>query len=225
MRGWRDKAPDSLTVDGKDYKINTGFRGCILTFQALQAGDLTDWERTEILLENIYCEPPDNIPEAVERAIWFLSGGKPQEKSDKPQIINYDFEQDADLIYSAFLKKNVDLDSVDMHWWTFLSHFAELPESAFTYIAYLRTQYKRGKLTKEERKDCDRIGWDVIKMLTEEQRAENERIWAALKDEDSAFEKEFEERYKVAVERRDREKAETEKQQKEFFEKLGKPQE
>jgi len=176
------RAPETVPIDGIEYKINTGFRGCLLTIAAIGAKELTQYEKADILLDNMYDEIPPDIVQAIEKAIWFLSGGREPDGKEHPKLC--DFDRDADMIYSAMLKKGVDLDAIDMHWWTFLSHYEELPESGFTRVVYLRVQNKRGKLTKEEYKDCDRIGWDVINMKSKDpdMPTDNE-IWKYLNSE------------------------------------------
>lgn len=159
-----NKAPKSITIDGADYKINTNFRDVLQTVQALNDKDLTDSEKIEILIHNIYDEIPSDIEKAIKEAISFLRCGK--EIDDNKEAENLcDFDKDADYIYQAMLKKGIDLDTHDdLHWWTFMSHFAEIGESTFSRIVYLRMRKNRGKLTKDERKECDSIGWNVINM-------------------------------------------------------------
>lgn len=166
------KAPSSVEIGGIDYPISTDITSCILTISAIEDEDLTQYEKQDLLLYNMYEEVPHDIREAIERSLWFLGGGKGPSDKNEPKLSSFSF--DGDMIYSAFLKSGVDLDVTDMHWWTFLSRYSELPESQFTRLVYLRMQYQGGKLTKEERKECDRIGWDVINMTTGEAPAHDD---------------------------------------------------
>ena len=169
------KSPTSVIIDGEEYPINTDFRDCLNTVIALGDPKLSSSEKVEIILWNLYDEPPSNYEEAIKQAIWFLACGKDLDEKEVQQKL-CDFEQDGDYIYSALLKKGVDLDRVDdLHWWTFMSHFSEVPESQFTRIVYLRSQSQKGKLTKDERKECARIGWDVINMVDEETKQQTKK--------------------------------------------------
>lgn len=163
-----NRAPTSVIIGGKEYEINTSFRDCLYTIDVLQNNEFEAEEKAEILINNMYEEDPDNIQEALEQAIWFLKCGETERKSKGPELCN--FKQDGTYIYNAFLKANVNLDIEDMHWWTFMSRFSELPESLFTRIVYLRSQQSRGKLTKEEKQECDRIGMEVINVHHETTR-------------------------------------------------------
>lgn len=185
MNRLTQKSPSTITIDGVEHKINTNFRDCLKTIQALQDKKLTLDERTGILLYNIYEEIPANVNQAIEKAILFLRRGK--EINDDKNIENLcDFEQDANYIYDAILKKGVDLDKCDdLHWWTFMSYFSEIDESMFSRIVYLRSKNNKGKLTKEEKRECSRIGWDIVRMTSEEELKQRQ--------DDAAF---FEERMK-----------------------------
>jgi len=159
-----NKAPESIIIDEIEYPINTDFRDCLITVQALQDDDLTNEEKAEILIENFYDVVPDDLEKALEKAMEFYRCGKDSDNNQSNEKV-CDFERDADYIYSALLKKGIDLDKCDnMHWWTFMSHFSEIDNSTFNRIVYLRMKNKKGKLTKEEREECDHLGWNVINM-------------------------------------------------------------
>lgn len=123
---------------------------------------LTSWEKAEILIENLYCAPyPGNIQEAVNQGIKFLMCGEDEGSKNHERLC--DFQKDGKYIYEALLKQGLDLDKANnLHWWTFMAHFAEIPASTFSRIVYLRMQSNHGKLTKDERAECERIGWHII---------------------------------------------------------------
>lgn len=164
------KAPKAVMIDGQRYELNANFRNCLLTAYALEDEELADWEKAEILIENLYYEPyPENVQEAINQGVKFLMCGDTDRKEIHEKLC--DLRLDSSMIYAALLKQGVDLDkSDDMHWWTFMSHFAEIGESTFSRIVYLRQQHHKGKLTKEERQEAHRIGWDIINMVTPEQK-------------------------------------------------------
>ena len=170
MNRLTQKAPSAVMIDGAFYPVNTDFRACILTAMAIEDPKLADWEKAEILIENLYSEPyPENIQKAVELGFKFLSCGETTRNSRNEKLC--DLQQDSRFIYAALLKAGVDL-SKPMHWWDFMAHFSEIPESTFSRIVYLRMQHNKGKLTKEERAECDRMGWDIINFTSDAKEKE-----------------------------------------------------
>lgn len=156
------KAPTSLPIDDTEYPIHSDHITGLLTKSAIDDPALTQWEKQDIIFDNIYgCVPHDPV-QAIQKALWFLGGGKEPDNKEHPQYI--DFDIDADMLYAAMLKSGIDLDVVTLHWWTFHAKISELPESLETRVIYLRMQKDRGKLTKEEKAECGRIGWDIINM-------------------------------------------------------------
>jgi len=45
--------PDTVTVDGKEYPINSDFRSCLNTILAFDDAELTVYEKQAILLNNL----------------------------------------------------------------------------------------------------------------------------------------------------------------------------
>lgn len=175
------KAVHTVSVDGADYQISTDFRDCIRTVMAIEDNELTQDEKRQLVLENIYGDEnnwPSDIAEALIKALWFLNGGKEPDGKERKKLFDWDI--DADRIHSAMLARGVNLDEIDMHWWTFVSHIPELPESSFTRVVYLRDRHQKGKLSKEERKECDQIGWDVITFRSDD-ALDDDEIWKKLK--------------------------------------------
>ena len=106
-----------------------------------------------MLVTLLYPEIPQNTASAISQGLKFLNMGKEPDKSRGkfPQI--YNFEKDAQYIFSAFKSSfNVDLSRIEyLHWWTFRSLFSDLGESVFNTLIGLRTRRSKGKLTKEEK--------------------------------------------------------------------------
>lgn len=188
------KAPNTVLIGGVEYPINTSHRDCLLTVMGIEdeSTGLLQSEKVEIVLDNLYKKVaapsetlaynefmwPVDVVEAQKQALWFLSGGRESTGKTPPKTFDYDF--DSERIYSAFLVAGIDLDK-EMHWWTFLSRFSELPEdTSFSQIIQLRYKHAMGKLDKEDKKVCAAIGWDIIRMqksdVTEAQHLEFERL-------------------------------------------------
>lgn len=156
------KAPSTVVVDGVCLAVETDFRVCLQTVLALGDGTLTGEEKLDILLHNLFDQPPENPAEAARQGLAFLRCNKEAEgAANQPPLC--DFAQDDGYIYAAMLKKGIDLDAVDtMHWWTFMAHFAELPESTFKRLVYLRSRQAQGKLSKEEKEEIAQYGQGVV---------------------------------------------------------------
>lgn len=124
--------PDYTAADGVRYPVHTDFRNWIRIETLLSRGEPTP----EQLADALYlcydgCLPP-NIDAACRGLFDFYACGKKKsEKSGKASKNNiYDFDFDAEYIYSAFLSQyKVDLQNSNLHWWTFRALFAALDES------------------------------------------------------------------------------------------------
>ena len=177
------RAPHTVLIDGNEHAINSDFRDCMLTVLAIESEELVQMEKATLVMCNMFgCERfwPENTAEAVNQALQFLSGGRERKQQESLKL--FDWDTDAERLNSALLAQGINLDEQDyMHWWTFLARIPDLPESGFTRIVYLRYQNQRGKLTKEERKECDLIGWHVIRLEPEpEDNSDDEDIWRML---------------------------------------------
>lgn len=149
--------PYTLTVNGVERTINCDFRDVILICNAFNDPDLTQSEKTQIMLTNLYVDDWwefGNIEEAIKQAIWFIDWGKEyKEKEDGPRIM--DWEQDYNLIVSAVNKSTNVIDVRElpfMHWWTFLGYFSDRGECQFSTITNIRDKLnKHIKLDKWEK--------------------------------------------------------------------------
>lgn len=139
-----ENLPESVIVGGRTVPINTDFRAGI----RLELWSLDDKLNAERLLTNYYGNRwPEPYDEAVKAAIWFYRCGKEPEKEDETkQKLNqkrrsYDFEFDAEAIYTSFQQAyQINLLADDLHWWEFRSLLVGLPdETPFMKRVYYRT--------------------------------------------------------------------------------------
>lgn len=156
--------PKAVMIDGVRYPINTASRNCFLIIEALENDELFDIEKWEILLENFYQEPyPNNLQKAFEMFEKFLKQCENNSNKSEPQYI--DFMKDSKIIYDALLSNGLTNEQIkSFHWWDLMSKLSEVKETRFNRIVYLRMQNHKGKLTKEEKEECKKIGWDIIKI-------------------------------------------------------------
>lgn len=146
----------TVTIGGKSVTINTSFRAGI-QFELLALDDkLTPENVLTTFYGRFWPQPYD---EAVTRAIWFYRCGKPQEDNSdaksqlKASRRSYDFEEDADALYTSFRAAyGIDLQQEDLHWWAFRELMLGLPEdSAFMRRVYYRIGSTEGMSTKQKK--------------------------------------------------------------------------
>jgi hypothetical protein len=175
-----DTLPETVVIDGLEYKLNTDFRAALRVIMAFEDVELTGYEKQVILIKVLYQQPPALLQEAVEKANWFLNGGKTgSTESDGTRL--YSFAKDADFIFAAFRQTHgIDLRRAELHWWEFMALFMDLgSETTFSSLISLRKRVKNGTATKEEKKAAQDMGelFDVPEVDTrtvDEKEAERE---------------------------------------------------
>ena len=108
--------PDSICENGSIFYINTDFRIILRILRLMQDPEVLNADKHRIFLRLFFREKPPNDPyKAFE---WFFSCGNPADGSGDR---DFDFEQDAQEIYSAFMQVyRIDLlDCPGIHWWKF----------------------------------------------------------------------------------------------------------
>ena len=180
-----DKLPCSVIVDNIDTDIVSDFRTSILFEQLMKDNSVNDDAKIELAL-NLYFPKQYiiNTVDAVNKIIWFYSGGKDiKESSGKSNSSNkhlniYDFEQDADYIYAAFMEQyKIDLADIDyLHWWKFKSLFYGLNKDIqLSKIMFYRSVELTDDMTKNERKfyrDMKRL-YALEDMRSEEEKEQD----------------------------------------------------
>ena len=147
--------PESVTIGGVEYQINSGFRASI-QFEILVQEEAEEDQLLEQMLEIYYGDqiPPD-IFQAVEKALWFYAGGSLDQNNtnQRERSQPYSFEYDWDYIYAAFLEQyGVDLYETELHWWKFKAMFAALNDKVkFSEIIGYRTVKIDSKMSKSQK--------------------------------------------------------------------------
>ena len=186
-----DKLPTKTIIDGKEYNLKTDFRNCLKVIMAFEDEELTGSEKAVIMLQLLYEEIPENLDEAVKKAILFLDCGEQEEDkkvgSQKSSNRLYSFSKDAKYIYSAIKQTHgIDLENVEyLHWWKFVYLFLDLnPDCFFCKIMDLRNKKRKGTLSKEEKKVYmqlfDIVNLDQKPQFTEEEQKEIDDFMDAL---------------------------------------------
>lgn len=180
-----DKLPCSVIVDNIDTDIVSDFRTSILFEQLMKDNSVNDDVKIELAL-NLYFPKQYiiNTVDAVNKIIWFYSGGKEikdssNKSSNSGKNVNiYDFEQDADYIYAAFMEQyKIDLADIDyLHWWKFKSLFYGLNKDIqLSKIMFYRSVELTDDMTKNERKfyrDMKRL-YALEDMRSEEEKEQD----------------------------------------------------
>ncbi len=128
-----DLVPKTVCISGKDVDIRSNFRTSILFELMMNDAVLSDEEKLFQTLQLYYPVVPENLEEALNKALWFYRGGMDEERKGvggKKASQIYSFEYDAEYIYAAFMDQyGVNLQSIDyLHWWEFKAMFKGLKE-------------------------------------------------------------------------------------------------
>ena len=130
-----DLLPSSVKIDGTEYEINSDFRTSVLFSLLMEDDNLNEEEKVLQALNLYYPVVPDNSEEAIEQIKWFYSCGKldnpiGNNKARASSKKVFDFEVDANYIYSAFMSQyRIDLQDIEeLHWWKFKALLEGLKE-------------------------------------------------------------------------------------------------
>lgn len=176
--------PYFLTVDGEEKEINSDFRNVILICNAFNDPELTQNEKTVVMLDLLYIDDWTEFidrQEAIKKAIWFIDWGKEsteEETNNSPRIM--DWEQDYNLICSAVNNKaNVlDIRYLEyMHWWTFLGYFSDRGECQFSTVTDIRDKLNKGKKLDQTEKTILRENRDVIILKSKNSENFENELW------------------------------------------------
>ena len=130
-----DLLPSSVKIDSTEYEINSDFRTSVLFSLLMEDDNLSEEEKVLQALNLYYPVVPNNLEEAIEQIKWFYSCGKldnpignKKAKASSKKV--FDFEVDANYIYSAFMSQyNIDLQDIEeLHWWKFKALLEGLKE-------------------------------------------------------------------------------------------------
>lgn len=178
------RLPRTLAVGVGEYAIRTDFRDILTILEAFDDPELLDEEKYIVMLTILYPDtiPSDAVPEAIERAIWFLDCG--QEDDKKPPCRVMDWEQDEAVLFPAINKvAGQEVRAVEyMHWWTFVGYFMEIDEGTFSTVLGIRQKRARGKKLEKWEQEFYRENQelcDLKKRYTAEEQAEIDK-WNKL---------------------------------------------
>lgn len=126
-----ENLPESLTVDGVQYPIDTDFRTWVTLYDKICNGK-SDEEKTTALVDFITGAGLPLSDDSVDAIMNFFACADviQESKGEGSTKRVFDFIDDASYIYSAFLESyRIDLSCEKLHWFSFISLFMSLPEN------------------------------------------------------------------------------------------------
>ena len=160
-----DSLPDTLTISGRAYPIDTDFRVWIQYELLLTSGsELNDDEIFEEILHLVFPQqrPPERCEaETAEQIMWFYRCGKDEKKrsdnNDDEDIFSYDY--DDGYIVAAFKQQyGIHLNHSKLHWWEFHAYMLALSENTeFVRIMGIRAMKINPKLPAETKNYYQRM--------------------------------------------------------------------
>lgn len=149
--------PTKLDVNGVSYNIRSDYRDILRIFSAFNAPELSDREKTFVLLKQMYVDfseiPYTDYEAAYKAAFDFIDGSVIHEDRPSPRIVNW--EKDEQLIFPAVNKvAGFEVRSADyLHWWTFLGYFQGIDrDDTWGFVLLIRQKRAKHKqLEKHER--------------------------------------------------------------------------
>ena len=187
--------PKSLEIDGEIFAIRYDFRVILDIFEALNDPELTDQDRALAVLQMFYpeWEKLNDYESALKECFRFINCGKEEEAQKKqPKLI--DWEQDFQLIISPVNRvlgyeirsKEYDPESNSggVHWYTFMSAYAEIGDCLFAQVVRIRDKKAKGKPLDKSDREFYRKNRDIIDIKTHYSEVEEDlvKMWAGQKE-------------------------------------------
>lgn len=161
-----DRTPESVTVNGRYYRIETDYRTVLAYMRLIQDQDTEDQDKTILGLSLFY---GDNInPEDIEYLAaylrHFINRGAEQQEDEtaggtKPPKI-FDLLADSGRIFAAFIQiYKINLRKASVHWWIFCELLEGLPDEGTKLAAVIdirRREYAK-HMTPAERNSLARL--------------------------------------------------------------------
>lgn len=172
------RLPKTLTVDGTPREIRTDYRIALTIIEAFEDPDLTEYDKTRVMLELLYVDPVTS-DEAAQKAVWFLDGGDVPHAKSTARVM--DWQQDEHLIFPAINKvAGCEVRALEYcHWWTFLGWFYGIGEGAFSTVVGIRYKQKHGKQLEKWERDYVRDNPEAVRLkarYSAEEQAEITRL-------------------------------------------------
>ena len=153
--------PHTLSLNNNEYEVRTSFKNWIKLILLYSDKIIDNEMKIPLVFQLVFCDYEKVLNDLQEEKIkiedvfkginYFLNCGlQSEEKSNHKKI--YDFKQDWDYIYSAFMQQyKIDLNEKPIHWFDFIKLFKGLSQDTeFVKIIGYRT-VDINKLPKEQK--------------------------------------------------------------------------
>lgn len=178
--------PTTIEVHGQEYPIQTNFRNWILFEELLGDDEIPNRFKFKKLLELVCLEFPEDLLATYEALLEFYLCGKKPTNSKGGGDIAYSFDEDSNLIFTAFFKTyGLDLENIEyLHWWKFKALFNDLNDDC---LIVKIMDYRTKDISKIKNKEEKEFYRDMKKRYTlnkptEKEQAMNEELLQALQN-------------------------------------------
>lgn len=177
--------PRQVHVAGGWLDIRSDYRDILTIFAALADPELSDQEKSWVVLHRFYCRPEEiTDPEAALRAFArFADGGDGNsEGGHGPRLM--DWEKDYPLIAPAVdrVLGRSSRQSEYLHWWEYLGAFREIGEGLFSQVVALRKKRSEGKRLSPQEREFLRHNQRLVELPARLGREEQDFLNHLLED-------------------------------------------
>lgn len=162
--------PQGVTVDGRFYRLNLGFKNVLKMLEILDDENLTMTARDYLALKCVL-NRPRNVNKVLPAVKALLFEKRPHTGEKLTS-----FEQDAGLIRTAFLQEyQIDLFRENIHWLQFIELLQNLPGgNRYEEILGIRARPipEATKYNQKEREWLIKAKGQVALQMTEKEREE-----------------------------------------------------
>ena len=149
------KLPDSVFVEGTNYKINTDFRIWAELCSFMESSATYEEKILKLLINGYTSKLPPHMDLAVKALLDFMFRENDVNHSTNEGAEKLmSFSIDEGIIYASFLSQyGIDLYNANLHWWSFMNLLNGLNEdTAFMKIIAYRSVNCQSIKNKEMRK-------------------------------------------------------------------------
>ena len=184
--------PTTVMVEDREYQIrnNADYRLILDVISACQEVEFNEIEKVYTTLILFYdnidtetdvineFETPEIMQAAMDAVMDFISGGDTYETGNTASYKLIDWKKDEKLIVAGInplLGNGMDIRRIDyMHWWTFLSYYMGIGESALSTVVSIRDKIIKGKKLEKYEQTFRREHPEYFKWR-EQEKTENEK--------------------------------------------------
>lgn len=174
-----DPYPDRVQVDGRTYMLDLSLRNVLHAIEVPKTEGITPGAAAQVQCAWLLAEkervPADTA--VCERILQAVLDLFPKAEDGQEKYI--DFEQDAALIRSGFMRIGIDLTREDIHFLQFMELLADLPADAALMRTVQLRQAPVPEITQHNKEQVARLleakQRVALKLTEEERRARFER--------------------------------------------------